>query len=120
VARARAQHGRADGARPRGHEDPAPAAAADPARPGARHRPGDPRGRPPVRELRRPGAEARPPDPAVLAGRARRPGARDQRPRAGAVDVWPRRVRPAYSAGRHDLTETDSPPPTPPWPTACQ
>ena len=34
------------------------------------------------------------PDPAVLARRARRPGARDQRPGAGAVDVRPRRVRP--------------------------
>ena len=57
VAGAGAQHGRADGARPRGREDPAAAAAAGPARPGARHRPGDQRGGPAVRELRRPGAE---------------------------------------------------------------
>ena len=33
-------------------------------------------------------------DPAVLARRARRAGARDQRPGTGAVDVRPRRVRP--------------------------
>ena len=43
-------------------------------------------------------------DPAVLAGRARRPGARDQRPGAGAVDVRPRRVRPRRAAGRDALT----------------
>ena len=75
-------------------EDPAPAAAAGPARPGARHRPGDQRGGPAVRELRRPRAEDRHADPAVLARRARRPGACHQRPGAGAVDVRPRRVRP--------------------------
>ncbi len=42
--------------------------------------------------------------PAVLARRPRRPGARDQRPGARAVDVRPRRVRPAHPAGRDDLT----------------
>ncbi len=84
------QHGRADGLRPRRGEDPAVAAAAGPPRPGARHRPGDRRGRPAVRELRRPRAEDRHPDPAVLAGRARGPGARHQRPGAGAVGVRPR------------------------------
>ena len=56
---------------------------------------------PAVRELRRPGAAAGHADPAVLAGRARRPGTRDQRPGAGAVDVRPRRVRPAHPARRH-------------------
>ena len=44
------------GLRPGGREDPDAAAAAGPARPGARHRPGDQRGGPAVRELRRPGA----------------------------------------------------------------
>ena len=41
-----------------GGEDPAAAAAAGPPGPGARHRPGDQRGGPAVRELRRPGAQA--------------------------------------------------------------
>src|SRR5215470_4294056 len=99
-----AQHGRAHGARPRGGEDPPPAAAAGPARPGARHRPGDQRRGPAVRELRRPRAEDRHADPAVLARRARRPGARHQRPGAGAVDVRPRRVRPRPAARSDALT----------------
>ena len=86
-----------------GREDPAAAAAAGPPGPGARHRPGDQRGGPAVRELRRPRAQAGHADPAVLAGRARRPGTRDQRPGTGAVHVRPRRVRPAHPARRHDL-----------------
>ncbi len=98
------QHGRADGVRPGGAEDPAAAAAAGPPRPGARHRPGDRRGGPAVRELRRAGPEDRHPDPAVLAGRARGPGARHQRPGAGAVGVRPRAVRPGRAARRHGVT----------------
>src|SRR5207342_2678988 len=81
-----------------------PAAAAGPARPGARHRPGDQGGGPAVRELRRPGPEDRHADPAVLARRARRPGPRHQRPGAGAVDVRPRRVRPRPAARSDALT----------------
>ena len=85
-------------------KDPAAAAAAHPAGPGDRHRPGHPRGGPAVRELRRAGAEAGHADPAVLAGRARGPGARDQRPGTGAVHVRPRRARPRRAPGRDVLT----------------
>src|SRR5262249_27698075 len=98
------QHGRTDGIHPRRGEDPAAAAAAGPPRPGARHRPGNQRGGPAVRELRGTGAEDRHPDPAVLAGRARGPGARHQRPGARAVGVRPRGVRPGRTARRHGLT----------------
>ena len=88
----------------RGREAAAAAAAAGQARPGDRHRAGDPRGGPAVREFRRPRAEARDADPAVLARRARRAGARDQRPGTGAVDVRPRRVRARRAAGRDVLS----------------
>ena len=64
-------------------EDPDAAAGPGTPRPGQRHRVGDRRRRPDVRERGRPGAEGRHADPAVLARRARRPGARDQRPREG-------------------------------------
>ena len=92
------------GTRPATREDPAAAAAAHPAGPGDRHRPGHPRGGPAVRELRRAGAEDGHADPAVLAGRARGPGARDQRPGTGAVHVRPRRVRPRRAPGCDVLT----------------
>ncbi len=83
-----------------GAAHPARGPAAGTARPGPRDRPVDPRGRPAVREFGRPRAEIRDADPAVLARRARGPGARHQRPGAGAVDVRRRRVRPARASRR--------------------
>src|SRR4029077_13049439 len=59
---------------------------------------------PAVRELRRPGAADGHADPAVLARRARRPGARDQRPGARAVHVRPPRVRLRPAPGRDGMT----------------
>src|SRR4029077_20393307 len=58
----------------------------------------------PSQRLWRGGAEDGHPDPAVLAGRARGPGARDQRPGTGAVHVRPRRARPRRAPGRDVLT----------------
>ena len=68
-----------------------------------------------VRGVRGPGARQRHLPPACVARRARRPGARRQRPRAGAADVRRPRVRPqdrpgdVLSAGRTPRTPRAGP-----------
>ena len=78
----------------KGEQIPLKAPAQGPPRPGARLPARDRRDRLAVRGLRRPRADRGHPAAAGLARRPRRPGARRQRPRAGAADVRRPRVRP--------------------------
>ncbi len=88
------QHPRGAGPRRQGREDPAQGPPQGPPRPGARLPARDRRDRLAVRGLRRPRADRGHAAAAGLARRARRSGARGQRPRARAADVRRARVRP--------------------------
>ena len=91
---------------PAGEEIPLELRAAGPPRPGARHRPRDRAVDLLFENSGGQRAARRHADPAVLARRARRPGARGQRPRTGVPDVRRRRVR-AAATGHDGLRTAD-------------